>query len=349
MKKLLLASSALVAGVSFITTASAEETQIKWSAYTEFNVNSTGVEGNVAGGDTNKGLDFNTNSEIHLNASQTADNGLTYGLHVQLEADQSSDNNTDENHIFVEGDFGKVLLGDQDSAGDSLMVNGTSVGFEYGMFGNYTGGLSSLELGGPVARTAADFSDTSDATKITYFTPTYNGFKAGVSFAPDSDSGQTISANSTNIENHLDGGLNYSGSFNDFSIDASLIGATHEVPDSGSSDNTYYAVGGGLMVGYAGFKAAVGAIHEDTENTEEIDTVDVGLSYGTGPWSVAIGAAWSEFDQDNGVNNESIAYSAGVGYEIAPGLNTWVGATAGDYEGGVEEFTNVQTGISVAF
>lgn len=62
MKKLLLASSALVAGVSFITTASAEETQIKWSAYTEFNVNSTGVEGNVAGGDTNKGLDFNTNS-----------------------------------------------------------------------------------------------------------------------------------------------------------------------------------------------------------------------------------------------------------------------------------------------
>ncbi|MFD2208088.1 porin [Kiloniella antarctica] len=349
MNKMLLASSALVAGVSLINTASANETQIEWSAYTDFNVSSTGVEGNVEGGDTNNGLDFNTNSEIHLNASQTADNGLTYGLHIQLEADQNSTNNTDENHIFIQGDFGKVELGDQDSAGDRMMISGSSVGFQYGMLGNYTGGLSALENEGTLGRTASDFSDSSDATKITYFTPTFNGFKAGVSFAPDGDSGQTASADSTSLENHFDGALNYSGSFNDVSIDAALIGGTHEVPGSGSSDNTYYAVGGGLMVGYAGFKAAVGAIHEDTEDTNEIDTVDVGFSYGTGPWSLAVGAAWSEFDGDNGVNNESIAYSAGVGYEIAPGLSTWAGATVGEYEGGVEDFTNFQTGISVAF
>ncbi|WP_417430381.1 porin [Kiloniella sp.] len=349
MKKIFLASTALAAGFSFAASASAADTQIEWSAYTDFNVSSTGVDGDVAGGDTNKGLDFNTNSEIHLNASQTSDNGLTYGLHIQLEADQNNTNNTDENHIFIEGDFGRVELGDQDSAGDRMMVSGSSVGFQYGMFGNYTGGLSALENEGNLGRTAADFSDSSDSSKITYFTPTFNGFKAGLSFAPDSDSGQSVSGDETSFNNHIDTGLNYSGTFNDFTIDAALIGATHEVTSQGSSDDTYYAVGGGLMLGYAGFKAAVGVLHEDTENTSEINTVDTGLSYGIGAWSMSVGAAWSEFDQDNGVENESIAYSAGVGYEIAPGLTTWAGATIGDYEGGVEDFTNFQTGISVAF
>ncbi|WP_417430869.1 porin [Kiloniella sp.] len=353
MKKVLLASSALVAGAAFAAPAMAADGEIVWSAWTQFHVSSTGVDSDSAGvgGDTNKGVDFNTNSEIALDYSATADNGLTYGLHIELEADQNTSNNSDENHIFLEGDFGRVELGDQDSAGDRLMVSGSSVGFEFGMYGNYTGSVlyNTGYTGG--AQTAADFADSSDDTKITYFTPTFNGFKAGISFAPDSDTGNSVSGSGTGTDNHIDGGINYSGNFNDFSIDAGLVGGTHEVSGTASDDDTYYAVGGGLKVGYAGFSAAVGVMHEDLEDNYDTDTVDLGLAYATGPWNFAVGAAWSErdFNASTTDNNEYTAYSAGVGYQIAPGLKTWVGGTVGEYENAAEDFTNIQAGVAVSF
>ena len=350
MKKVLLASSALVAGAAFSAPAMAADGEIVWSAFTQFHVSSTGVDNDstVSGGDTNNGVDFNTNSEIALTYTATADNGLTYGLHIQLEADQSNTNDVDENHIFLEGEFGKVLLGDQDSAGDALMVSGSSVGFQFGMYGNYTGSI----LGGAYtsgANTAADFADAGDDTKITYFTPNFNGFKAGISYAPDADEGNSASTGNTSRDNHIDGGINYSTNVNDFSIDAGLVGGTHETQQAGADDQTYYAVGGGLMVGYAGFSAAVGLMHEDQEDTYDQNTVDLGLSYGTGPWSFAVGAAWSERDNDNASDTEFTAYSAGLGYQVAPGLKTWVGGTVGEYEGAAEDFTNIQAGVAVSF
>ncbi|WP_417452310.1 porin [Kiloniella sp.] len=354
MKKVLLASSALVAGAAFAAPAMAADGEIVWSAWTQFHVSSTGVDSDSAGvgGDTNKGVDFNTNSEIALDYSATADNGLTYGLHIELEADQNTSNNSDENHIFLEGDFGRVELGDQDSAADRLMVSGSSVGFQFGMYGNYTGSVlynTGYTGSGAGARTAADLNDSSDDTKITYFTPTFNGFKAGVSFAPDSDTGNSVSGSGTGVDNHFDAGINYSGNFNDFSIDAGLVAATEERSAAGSDDVTYIGVGGGLMVGYAGFSAAVGYIHDDFEDADEVDTIDVGLAYTTGPWSASIGAAWSERDVDNGSDIEFTAYSAGVGYQIAPGLSTWVAGTVGEYENFAEDFTNVQAGVAVSF
>ncbi len=346
MKKILLASSALVAGAAFAAPAMAADGEIVWSAFTQFHASSQETQRT---GDINNGLDFNTNSEIHLNAQTTADNGLTYGLHIELEADQDNTNDTDENNIWVSGDFGKVELGDNDSAGDALDVNGTSVGFTYGMFNNFTGVGTPAHSG----RTSVGFSDSSDATKITYYTPTFNGFKAGLSFAPDSDQGNTISANNTAFDNHVDGGVNYSGSFNDFSVDVGVSGGTHEIQQAGASDQTYYGVTGGVRVGYAGFKVAVAYSHEDQEDNFETDTFDVGVGYSTGPWGVTAGASFGNFEEDaaGGADDDNVAYSAGVTYEIAPGLNTWVAGTIGDYEGAANagDFSSVSTGLAVSF
>ena len=345
MKKVLLASSALVAGAAFAAPAMAADGEIVWSAFTQFHASSQESDGQGA---TNKGLDFNTNSEIHLNAQTTADNGLTYGLHIELEADQSSDNDSDENDIWVSGDFGKVVLGDNDSAGDALDVNGTSVGFTYGMFNNFTG-VGTPDHNG---RTSVGFSDSGDSTKITYFTPTFNGFKAGISFAPDGDEGQTISESETDFNNHVDGGVNYSGAFNDFTVDVGVSGGTHEVGQTAADDQTYYGVTGGIRVGYAGFKVAVAYSHEDQEDNFETDTFDVGVGYSTGPWGVTAGASFGNYEEDaaGGADDDNVAYSVGVTYEIAPGLNTWVAGSAGDYEGTGKagDFTSVSTGLAVS-
>ncbi len=186
MKKILLASSAMVAAVAVSAPAFAADGEINLSVFTQFHASSTDADVNSTA--TNNGHDFNTNSEIKLKASNTADNGLKYGLVIELEADQGNTNNTDENFIWLEGDFGRVELGDQDGAANNLFVGGADVGLTYGMIDNPTGS----SVSGSGADTAADVADTSDSTKITYYTPSFNGFKAAVSYAPDGSEGSTV-------------------------------------------------------------------------------------------------------------------------------------------------------------
>ena len=50
--------------------------------------------------------------EIFFTGTTTLDNGLKFGVNVQLEAYTSTDQ-IDETYIFVEGSFGRVLLGSE--------------------------------------------------------------------------------------------------------------------------------------------------------------------------------------------------------------------------------------------
>src|SRR3546814_10051162 len=66
-----------------------------------------------------------------------ADNGVTFGFRVELEAD-SGDTNVDENSIFASGGFGKLEFGNNDGAEDTFAVNGSNSGVDYGGVGNPT-------------------------------------------------------------------------------------------------------------------------------------------------------------------------------------------------------------------
>src|SRR3546814_18154268 len=61
-----------------------------------------------------------------------ADNGVTFGFRVEIEADGGEDNNVDENSIFASGSFGKLEFGNKDGAEDSFAVNGSNSGVDYG-------------------------------------------------------------------------------------------------------------------------------------------------------------------------------------------------------------------------
>jgi len=355
MKSLLLASSALVTAVALAPAAQAEDGKINLSVFTQFHASSTDADNETLG--TNNGHDFNTNSEIKLTASNTADNGLRYGLEIQLETDQDSTENTDENYIWLEGDFGRVELGDQDGADDGLLVSGKDVGLLYGMIDNATG--STLDTGSAsVAATAADISDSSDATKITYYTPSFNGFKAGVSYVPDSSDGAEVANRivDTRAEQTIEAGLNYSGSFNDVSLEvgASSVWSDHS-GDAGTAQNDaqLFGAGVGFNVGYAGFTVGAGYTYQDGDGVyDNQNTVDAGINYTAGPWQFAVAGVWSEINDvtaSSGNDFESTAVSAGIQYEVAPGLAVYGSAIAGDYEGGAEEFTSVQSGVLVSF
>src|SRR3546814_8563364 len=66
-----------------------------------------------------------------------ADNGVTFGFGVELEADSGS-TNVDENSIWASGGFGKLEFGNNDGAEDTFAVNGSNSGVDYGGVGNPT-------------------------------------------------------------------------------------------------------------------------------------------------------------------------------------------------------------------
>ncbi len=355
MKKFLLASSAMVAATAVSAPAFAEDGKTNLSVFTQFHASSTDADNdtnNTANAGSNNGHDFNTNSEIKLTASNTADNGLKYGLVIELEADQGNENNTDENYIWLEGDFGRVELGDQDGA-NGLFVSYADVGLMYGMIDNPTGSV----VTGTGADTAADVADTGDSTKITYYTPSFNGFKAGLTYAPDATEGSSVARRTTDLqrEQTVEAGLNYSGSFNDVSLEVGASAVWADTNGSGAglddSDNTVWGAGIGGKIGFAGFTVGTGVSYEDGDDVFDNQlTVDAGINYTTGPWQFAVAGVWSEQEgAGTAADVENSAISAGVQYEVAPGLSVYGSAITGDYEGGSGDFTSVQSGVLVSF
>ena len=115
MKKNLLASTALVAaGVLAANGAFAQSQPIslsvggyaeRWVGFASFEEGTTDVND----------IDVQEDSEIIFSGSTTLDNGLTFGVNVQLEG-QTAGDTIDETYIFVSGEFGEIMLGDEDSA-----------------------------------------------------------------------------------------------------------------------------------------------------------------------------------------------------------------------------------------
>ena len=349
MKNVLMASSAIVGAAALMASPAAAQ-ELKLSAFQAF-VASAG-DADIDTADTGAG--FATNTEVHVNGSIMADNGITFGFRVEFEADTGETNNVDENSIFASGSFGKLEFGDNDGAEDTFMVNGTNVGVDYGGVANPTANFLSTAYQGE-ARTSVDLgngADSGDATKITYTTPTFNGFKAGISFTPDTGengTGNTFnSENSSGAHNHVGLGLGYSGEFYGVGVELGLVGAFAKA-DAEPEDDVY-GIGGGLMVSFAGFSIAASAVYDDANgNGGQNSAFDAGIGYAQGPWTFAVAGIYSEDDDSN---DELLAGSASVNYNLAPGVSVFLSGFVGEEDfgaGGNNDIASVTSGMKVSF
>jgi hypothetical protein len=175
---------------------------------------------------------FRTDTEVHVTATGKADNGLVYGMYVEIEADPalntlttstvngatgtatgvgtSGQNYIDEANIFLQGTWGRIEMGDQDGAGDQLFFGAP---FDYGpAYGQGSGAdgdilfrwsntafvvnnASSNINATPLYSWNVRALDSSDATKFTYLSPVIAGFRAGVSYVPNGGQNGFLPAN----------------------------------------------------------------------------------------------------------------------------------------------------------
>jgi hypothetical protein len=366
MKKVLLASSALALVGAFASPASAAEWEMKVGGYMEQYVAYGNSDQSIAG--DYDGIDSKHDSEIHFLPSITLDNGIKFGVNIQLEGDGylGTSDTIDESYMFIKGSFGEILLGSENSAGYKMSYGAPDVTFvnvnsgSLSSFIPFTG--ASDVFRGTLGSTYLENARNNDANRFTYYTPRFSGFQVGVSYARDGlqDSNAQIDTDASGTLNNIfDIGANYVNSFGDFDIVVS--GRYGIADDNNGSDPIVWATG--LNLGYAGFTVG-GSLGQQTGTGNGAGQLnmngtvwDAGVSYQTGPWGFS-------FTYINGKNrNNDIAvgghekleqYLLGMNYALATGVD--LGAFGGyvdfneqannanDFDGWV-----IGTGIKLSF
>ena len=149
MKKLLLGSTALVAGGLMAAPAmAADPIKIGVGGYYQFFALAGNIEGVYAPDGTSiqyKGLQFLQEGEIHFIGQSKLDNGTTVGLTVELEAwnnalptGAGSARQIDEAFLFAFGDWGRIEFGSRDKASYRMYYGAPSALLGWGFFQHNT-------------------------------------------------------------------------------------------------------------------------------------------------------------------------------------------------------------------
>ena len=320
MKKQLLLSTAIVGGAMLLAGPAFAEVTVTVSGGYVFQVG-WGDEDVV---ETRRDPDFSSDAEVHIKADGTSEEtGLKYGVKLELFADQNTDSdghdsNVDEAVMYLSGEWGRILLGDEDGAADNMIYHAASIAAGSGGVDGDTFEYYNTQGN---AQVGPKFGDSGDSTKITYFTPRFSGIQVGVSYAPDTKSDGTDIGleNGTGVEDFVEVGINFVESFNGIDVAIAATGGFGDDADGAHEDTSSWSVG--AKIGFSGITIAAGYADEgdsgDPTATHTDQTLwNVGVAYGVGPWSVSAGY----LDSENG-SEEFQHFALSATYSIAPGLN----------------------------
>jgi predicted porin len=246
--------------------------------------------------------------EIHFDPSITLDNGIKFGAHVELEAQTGA---IDESDAFIKGSFGTVRIGANDGAQGSKLGNvcPTFTCADDGILDRT--GASSIDING---------GNSSDDLKISYFSPSFSGFSAAVSYIPDDTTNPAATRiGGNNDDNSFEVGAGYSNSFGDFSVG---LGVGYYYKGWAVDENNFGVTGN---VGFGGF--TVGASY-GSNNGGDDTAYGFGLTYDTGPWN--FGAHYGDRLDAGGVSSDEWNAGLGASYKIASGVTTGATLEFGD-------------------
>lgn len=366
MKKQLLCTSAIALGVA-AAPASAQDWNLDWGGFFQQHVAYADVSGVGVGVDLD-GIQMFTNAEIIFTPNITLDNGMTFGINVQMEAlnNGGGADGIDEAYMSISSDtFGRIDAGYENSAGYKMMVGAPQVG---SMAINSPSASAFIPFvtgaGAPGAfRQAAlssytEVAGNNDVARITYYTPSFSGFTAGISYAP-SAAGNAANAAPVNrnagIVDIFDLGVNYSQSFGTTDITLAARWGTGDNQAAGVSDPETWGVG--FQVGFSGF--TFGASYAENDNgvaggAGDQEGYSVGVAYdAAGPWTFGLEAYIGEVD--NGAGNpdgEYEYYKLAANRDLGPGVSWTTYLLQGqtqDAVGGDIDGTAIGTAINLSF
>jgi len=355
MKRLLLSSTALVAGGLLAAPAmAADPIKLGLGGYYTFFAVAGNIEGSYAlnGQSTQyKGLSFYQEGEIYFTGQTKLDNGTSIGVTVELEGwnppvqgvvvstgsgAQNVNGGTrqiDEAYIFAFGDWGRVELGSRDQATYRMYYGTPSPFNSFSAPGGFFQHNSNATYGNLVVlatnKAAAGISfftiggQVQDVNRINYFTPRFMGLQIGVGYAPKVNlAGAGPGQNTAGVCGFTDATVQINCPTNDYSWqDMFDIGANYLNKFGDITVALYGAFDYATFV--PGFNGNVAQANMITgANNTNLLQWTVGAQFGWNGFTVG-----GSYGYDNaglganyytGVDNDNRKYSAGIMYETGP-------------------------------
>ena len=378
MKKLLVASTALVAFAAVNSAQAADPIKISIGGYLNEFVSYTDQDDD--GGQNFAEVNINSESELYFRGSTTLDNGLTVSVNIDRYADRDQGSGDDVFLQVASDSMGKLRIGSTKGAAYALSHQAADVAVTNND-GGYGSGMQAYfsRPGNIYSDQTQTASEANDGIKIVYWTPSFSGFQAGVSYGVNRNgiglrsvidmqtNDLVVGGSADYADTAADAGIAYNGEFSGVSVGADFTyqrdfqgGLTGTAAEDRKAWRT------GLSVGVAGFTVA--ASYRDTSNERNLKDVDskgweAGVSYATGPYAVSL--TYTNFKEDtaanSGLEHENKQWALGGSYDMGAGVKL-VGAIIGaEYDDGTtagaaetnsttdNEGFGVVTGLKVSF
>jgi len=344
MKKILLGTTTLFgAAVLFAGAANAEGPKVTLGGFSDFQVGvvSEDLDTNLRSGA------FRTETDLVFKIDGKTDSGLGYGGNIELTTSNTADqdNNTSQvgkSWVYVDGAWGRVQGGSDYGVTKTMKIDASSIAratggidgdYHYFMT-NTTGqviGTPDLLLDyGNISQLGDERQEA--INKVSYYTPRFAGFQAGISYLFDTtatDRGITTSRGDNNAgeaENVFLGALSWEGKFDAVSLGAAATGEFGNAEAAGVEDLQTWNVG--AKAGYMGFTVAGsygdwGDSLRAASNLDESNYWTLGAAYETGPVGASVTYLDSTYAATSTTENEFTNISVGVDYKLAPGFTPY--------------------------
>ena len=333
MKRVLLATTALVAAGAFVgTAAQAQDMMVPMTVGVGgyYTIAAIGYSGDDAPDDRSHGI--NQNMEMQFRAEGTLDNGITAGVRARFTANDYE--HSDEQEVYFSGAFGSFHAGAIEGAAQQMTAwaPGSSVPI---------GGIKSPWFQGIGGMWTTNAIMNEDALKVVFFSPGFNGISLGLSYAPenstDAYAGRGNADPGQNSE-QVTASLSYSVDVMGGSLSANVGYETYTNEDGGD-DPTAMRYGATISVDQV---AIGGAVHQQDLGASENTYSDVGIGWTQGP--LMLGVQYGVTDK-GGVENNIVAFN--TNYNLGPGID--VGVQIGAGEKGQAQFTQFLLGTMFNF
>lgn len=311
------------------------------------------------------GLD--TEAFIYLEAHAKTNSGMCYGAHVGVSPNikfktNSAQHYPDKTYIFVEDHgLGRFEVGSNEGAGDMFTVTAGSIaaatGGVNGDWWKYVQTSATTTPGDFILNPALPldndisvdtshnpaFSNREKSRKITYLSPKFEGFQAGISYIPDVNNTGVFAAlpstdTATNQEHDaVSGGVMWDGDYNkDHKFKVALTGeygAVRHVANTTKVRKTTALNLGGMwkfqeFLGAAsfGWLGKTDQFSGTKMKNSWFATLGVGME-----WDKLLGTLTGMYSERN--RNKAWLVSAGLDYTLAPGFLPFAEVTYANLKG----------------
>jgi outer membrane protein OmpU len=304
--------------------------------------------------------------EISVSGSTTLDNGITAGFNAMIEG--NGGDALDERHVFFRGSFGQIRIGQTESARQEMTNFAPSGNYNFGVNSPFFIFANPGNAGFFNVRTYDDGLGTEDSLKLIYFSPTFNGFRIGASYAPDDSFNGSYGGNGTNaaqnggtvtaagvatagtaataLQNNSSVAAEFSHNFGDFNLrlmagyemyvlERCGVGANtqtcEDTPDSMQFGGTISF--GEFSIGGGYLESTQIALNAAGQSRDRED-FDLGIAWWSGPIGVGLQYGQADSDQVDGTVDSLTIFELNATYVLGPGIDVGAAIAKGEFDDG---------------